>query len=65
MRIEHPDIVSAVLNGYTGWVRRENPICPICRQECNYVFISKLDDEISGCDECLMRENADEYCGRE
>lgn len=61
MRIEHPDIISAVLKGQTRWVK-ENPICPVCRQECNYVFVSKLDDEAVGCDECLMRESSDEYC---
>lgn len=59
MRIEHPDITVVIAKGYLG--EEKEPKCPICKSTCSYVYISKFDNEIVGCEECLVQEYAEDY----
>lgn len=59
MRIEHPDIVRSLFDGGVDW-ESEPTLCPICRKECGYFYVSRLDGEIAGCNECLTEERAED-----
>ena len=36
------------------------PYCPVCREECDTVYVDMYDD-IVGCDQCMNMEDAYEY----
>ena len=38
----------------------EYPICPICGQECSFLYFDKNDD-VCGCDNCVEVRDAWEY----
>lgn len=50
---DDPVIHSMEMTGYPPWIKnQEEPVCPICGQECERVFKDKTGD-IVGCDVCL------------
>lgn len=34
--------------------------CPVCGDECETLYVRRIDNEVVGCDQCLREEYADE-----
>lgn len=54
---DDPIINCMMQTGYPSWIRKEEPICPKCREECSTIF-KNSDGEIVGCDVCLTQTEA-------
>lgn len=35
--------------------------CPVCGAECQYLYRRLCTDDILGCDECVVEEDANDY----
>lgn len=54
--LEHPDVASALCTGYPT-EHMEQPICPLCFQECETIYKNEY-GEILGCDVCVSNFDA-------
>ena len=39
--------------------------CPVCRRECEWIFLDAKTDDPVGCDECIRKYPADDWQARE
>lgn len=37
------------------------PVCPVCGDDCEYLYRKLFTDDILGCENCIERIYADEY----
>lgn len=54
---DHPVIQNMERTGYPDGKEPIYPICPVCGNECETVYIDQ-DDTIVGCDMCVVQKNA-------
>lgn len=59
---DHPVIVNLQSTGYPDGIVPDEYICPICDEECSFVYLD-IDDNIVGCDCCIRVRCADDYEG--
>ena len=48
------------VNDYPEPYFKKAPQCPVCGDECEKVYIRRVDHTVVGCDQCLREEYADE-----
>lgn len=60
--LQHPDITAIEATGYPTRMQRQAHVCPVCEQECDWVFRDRIGNPV-GCDTCLRRETVEEYYG--
>ena len=61
---DHPVIENMMRTGYPTQKPSRVPVCPICQEPCDEVYVDKNLD-IAGCDNCVHTEDPDETerCG--
>lgn len=42
-------------------LRNSDPHCPVCGEECSWLFLANSTDEILGCENCVVRTDAFDY----
>lgn len=52
-----PDIRAAERTGYPNGQELSNPICPVCGDECDSVYLDHT-GQVVGCTSCLKLEDA-------
>ena len=53
----HPTISNMERTGYPDGREPECPICPVCGEECETIYINIHSDAV-GCDECIKTRDA-------
>lgn len=59
--LQHPDITAIEATGYPTRMQRQACACPVCEQECDWVYTDLLRNPL-GCDRCVRREPVEEFC---
>ena len=54
---EHPAVRNMERTGYADGKEPDYPICPICEEPCDVVYINRY-REIVGCDNCIEEHKA-------
>ena len=60
--LQHPDITAIEATGYPTRMQRPAHVCPVCEQECDWVYTDLLRNPL-GCDRCVRREPVEVYNG--
>lgn len=55
---DHPVIHNLEMTGYPDGREPICPICPFCKEECEYIYFD-LGGDIVGCDNCLKEKEAE------
>ena len=54
---EHPVITHLERTGWPDGKEPDYPICPVCYEECQDVYVDKYGD-VFGCDQCVTVKDA-------
>lgn len=55
---DHPDIASALRTGYPSGNKDREPICPVCGDPCETIYIRQHSGTVLGCDCCIDSKDA-------